>query len=139
MRMKEQRLWDTMRRKKPCGFGKLERVENGVGSGMPDVYCVPAHGTDECWVELKAPIAPKRRQTRVLGGEGLNPAQVNWHLEHAGLGARSFILIRDNLGRLWLIDGNMAHEANEMDAAALNENAIARDWPTIFKALGGEI
>ena len=68
MRLKEQRLWDAMRKAAPKGVW-LQRVENIVVDGMPDVYAVETEG-GACWVELKAPVRPKRAQAG-----GLDPVR----------------------------------------------------------------
>lgn len=135
MRHKEQKLWDTMRNNKPPGIW-LERVENGLGAGMPDVYFRTKgfHG----WIELKAPIAPKRKETRVLGDEGLSQEQINWHLQSHRLGLTTFILIRDSEGRLWLVVGCLAEQVNDWNAEELYGNCIAADdWELIFNELRG--
>ena len=90
--------------------GRLDRVENGVTEGMPDV-----NGTVlgiDLWVELKnRSEVPRRESTRVLGNLGLNIDQINWHLRHARAGGRSFILV--GLGKeLYLAPGCWARELN---------------------------
>jgi hypothetical protein len=133
MRLPEQRLWDTMRANKPRGF-VLERVENIVTDGMPDVYVMaPAVAT---WVELKAPNPPKREATRVLGDEGLRQSQKNWHIRASRLALPTWILIREReTGRLWLMAGYHADIINDMTADELDRGASARSWPEIFEAL----
>ena len=59
--------------------GRMDRVENGVCDGMPDVSAACA-GVD-IWIELKYMAGwPSRANTRVLGDRGLRPEQINWHL-----------------------------------------------------------
>ena len=130
MRLKEQRLWDTFRRR---GKGLwLQRIENPMVPGMPDVFC----GAGNCWVELKAPDAPKRHTTALLSKYGLNQDQVNWHIKAAHVGVRSFVLIRDSEKRLFLIPGSWGDYINEMTARMFQENALATDWDKILEVIG---
>lgn len=136
MRLPEQRLWDTMRNHKPPGI-MLERVENIVGVGMPDVYVQAMNHTT--WVELKAPNTPKRESTRVLGTEGLRQEQKNWHIRASRLGLSTWILIRErHTGRLWLVAGEHADEINDMTALELDTVAAVNHtgtWPKLFEVL----
>jgi hypothetical protein len=125
MRQKEQRLWDTMRRNAPRGLW-IQRVENLVMAGMPDLY------VEGVWVELKAPTRPKRDTTPLLGREGLNPDQVNWHLQAARKNVRSYVLIRDDLGHLYLLRGVHAAELNGWPRSRVVLDSLADDWPGVF-------
>ena len=131
MRKPEQKLWDTFRAK----MGKeldLQRVENLVGVGMADVYV----GKTGEWVELKAPTAPARASTRLLGNQGLNVDQINWHMKANRYRARStWVLIRDSLGRLFLVSGQYADEMNEWNTMELYAHSEAEDWADIFGRL----
>ena len=133
MRLPEQRLWDTMRGNRPRGF-VLERVENIVGDGMPDVYVTaPAVSV---WVELKAPNPPKREATRVLGDEGLRQSQKNWHIQKTRLGLITWILIRERrTGRMWLVSGQWADSINDMTATELDKVSFAKTWPEVWEVL----
>jgi len=135
MRQAEQKLWDTTLRNKPVGIA-LERVENGLGAGMPDVYSRAE--TFHTWIELKAPHAPKRESTRLLGSEGLSQEQINWHLKSARYGLITYVLIRDiEHKRLWLVGGGWADEMNDWTAAELDKNSLANNWRDIFSRLKG--
>ena len=92
MRKREQKLWDRMRN----GLKKnlyIERMENVVSSGRPDV--------DTMWhgitipVELKAAEQyPARPGTPVLGkSKGLSQNQLNWWLKWKLWGGSGFIVI----------------------------------------------
>lgn len=134
MRKAEQRLWDTMKRRAPVNFW-LRRIENEAGEGDPDVWsCYPGV---ECWVELKAPKRPKRRTTRLMGADGLNKAQINWHIAASNYGVRAYTLIRDDKQRLMLIRSTVSvvKTINEMTLEELEEIAIASDWQSIFQEL----
>jgi hypothetical protein len=124
MRLKEQKLWDRFK----AHAGKeldLERVENLVGDGMPDVYSV---GTG-VWVELKAPIVPKRANTPLLGEkEGLRVSQKNWIRNAVNRGRAVFILIRDSESELYLVPGQYCSVINAMSRESIREASVARDW-----------
>lgn len=112
--MIEKDLWKKVQR----GFGqvidgvggRMDRVENGVIEGMPDVSTTAA-GID-VWIELKYVAKwPSRANTRVLGDKGLRAEQVNWHLRHKRAGGRSYILM--GIGKeIYLADGMFAKEIN---------------------------
>lgn len=91
MRKQEQKLWDRMRHALKDQL-YLERVENVVNPGRPDV--------DVLWrgialpIELKAAESfPQRPATPVLGGKGLNQNQLNWWLNWQRWGGSGFIVI----------------------------------------------
>lgn len=134
MRKAEQRLWDTMKRHAQRRQVVLERVENVVADGMPDVV-VLAPGGHVMWVELKAPHRPARPTTRLLGNEGLRPAQVNWHLRAAALEVRTYVLIRDDAGAVLLVPGWHAAEMNDWPFDKMQFYARAQTWDAIFNAL----
>lgn len=134
MRKKEQRLWDMMKRRAPK-TAWLQRVENIVAEGMPDVHV--SGPESECWVELKAVTLPRRETTRVLGTEGLRPSQINWHLKAGTKSIRSYILIRDDVGMLYLIEGRHAASVNEWPMAKLEERNIGWGWDNIYQELMG--
>lgn len=134
MRKQEQRLWDTMKRNAPSEFW-LERVENVCVPGMSDVKVHHASGTN-CWVELKAPQTPKRATTKLMGeAEGLNIAQINWHLKAASMNQRSFILIRGSDQELFLLPGKLAAIANDLSVPQMRGHSLASTWPEVFEVL----
>jgi len=91
-------------------FSLLERVENGVVVGMPDVNYV-IRGV-EGWIELKAVPLPARDSTAVLGAEGLNIDQINWALKRVSVNGRVFTFISAAPYR-WLVDGVHARTVNQ--------------------------
>lgn len=133
MRKQEQRLWDTMKRNAPTEFW-LERVENVCVPGMPDVSVSHAGGT-HCWVELKAPTAPKRETTKLMGREGLSLAQINWHLKAASMNQRSYILVRCSGQQLYLLPGKLAAIANDFSATQMRNHSLASKWAEVFEVL----
>lgn len=137
----EAALWAKMRDRIGESV-RMWRVENVVGTGMPDVLVIGDSVVTP--VELKAvPSYPARiAKTPLLGGRGLSPAQKNWHKEWQAHGGRSAVIIgvmRD----VYLIRGEHADEINEMAApqiAELSLIASARDlqWKQIELFLRGE-
>ena len=138
MRKKEQLLWDSFRRNMPPALD-LQRVENIVGDGMPDVYI----GCSGKWVELKAPPERKRPTTPLLGREGLRTSQINWHLKHSAMNApESFILVRTFAGELLLVPGRVAPIINALSLDSMRKVSViaeaaigAASWRAIAEAL----
>lgn len=92
MRKPEQRLWDRLRQGLN-GQCYLERVENVVNPGRPDVDAMVNGITIP--LELKSIEAwPQRKSTPVLGKKnGLNKNQLNWWLRWRWFGGRGFIVV----------------------------------------------
>lgn len=136
MRKKEQRLWDRMRRALN-GRVRLERVENVVTVGMPDVMAL-ANGM-VTWLELKAvDNYPARESTRVLGNAGLSQDQKNWHKDWARWGGVSLIVIAVEQDT-FVIPGRAGDEVNEFTQQELREYNLAIDWDELFVVLGGSL
>lgn len=135
MRKPEQRLWDRMRAKAVAPRVRLERIENLVGDGTPDVIAI-SHG-QVTWIELKAVDAfPAKAETRVLGAKGLNISQRNWHYNWYAEGGRSLIVIGINISQIYAIPGFLADAVNDMSRGDLGKYAIALDWTGLFDHLG---
>ena len=133
MRLKEQKLYDAMKASAPCDVW-LERVENLVGEGIPDVRVSFRGGSRDGWVELKAPSPRARALTPVLGAEGLRTSQKNWHRRAATHGTVSWILVRSG-DSLFLVPGKFCDEVNGMDLAELREHSLAHNWPMVWAEL----
>jgi len=135
MRKQEQRLWDRMRHALN-GRLRLERIENIVTTGMPDVLSTCKH---TAFVELKAVDEPPVRETtRVLGAKGLSIDQRNWHLDFTRWGGCSYILIGVGAKQLFMITGRKADLVNEMTMEELRMNSLANNWNDVCVVLGGE-
>lgn len=117
--MSERNDYQLLRRNVRKGHDRMSRIENVVGVGTPDVnFC--SEGC-ECWIEMKSPIEPKRRGTRLFSGQhSLSQAQMNWFLAQRNAGGRGYILICTDK-RWMLIDGEYADEVNLMTADKLME------------------
>lgn len=117
----ERQLWERIKegwgKQIKLNGGRIERVENAVGAGMPDVnLCFD--GT-ECWVELKtAPGWGKKRPTfRVY--RGLEPAQINWHLSQHRAGGKSLLIAQ--IGKeVFAVDGKEAADFNDYSRDQFN-------------------
>lgn len=120
--MSEKNLWTKLRttiQKMGIG-GRWERVENGVGSGMPDVsYCVEGR---EGWIELKHGAMPSKDSTRVFKSQrGLDITQINWHLNQHQAGGSSFILIELGSAYFWF-KGSEAEKVNFLTKGEMAKN-----------------
>lgn len=133
-RLPEQTLWDAMLNAKPPRVW-LERFENAASFGVPDVL-IKTHRWMS-WCELKnVKRPPKRESTRLLGDEGLNPNQINWHLQAASLELPCYTLIRASDTReLLLIHAAFADGINDMTRAQLRDVSLADSWVTVFSVL----
>jgi hypothetical protein len=103
----EGRFWQAIRTHLPRGTDRLDRIENEIGSGQPDVNgCLDA---EDVWIELKAPIEPKRADTPLIHGNnhGLLISQINWFGRQYQAGGIAYILLRTDR-RILLING-VAH------------------------------
>lgn len=135
MRKKEQRLWDRMRNNLSHACW-LNRIENLVGAGDPDVNVVVRGNGRIIPVELKQiDTFPKRKATPVLGRDGLNQNQLNWHLEFRRVGGRAFILVGVGPVNIYFVDAKFHDEINAMPAHILEHVSIATSWKDIISYL----
>lgn len=116
----------------------LQRIENGVLDGMPDVLAIAAPNVQK-WIELKvAPRVPVRMSTPLLpSGEGMRAAQIGWHRKAASLGVKSYILIGVETEKdlLWMVEGRAAAIVNECTVNDLVRIGVAFDWNGIREEL----
>jgi len=122
--MSEKNLWNKLRatiQRMEVG-GRWERVENGVGSGMPDVsYCVKGR---EGWIELKHGRMPSKDSTEVFKSQrGLDITQINWHYNQHQAGGQSFILIELDSTYFWF-KGAEAERINKLTMGEMAFNRI---------------
>jgi hypothetical protein len=129
MRFPEQKLWDRLRKnmtRDKYPQLRLERIENSVGDGTPDLHCI-ARGRVS-WLELKTvDTFPTRTYGPVLSrssGGGLSIDQKNWHLDYRKCGGRVATLLDVETDYYFLIDGQYSDTANEMSRALLEKTAI---------------
>lgn len=141
MRLREQRLWDSMRNNKPPHIF-IERIENGVGEGTPDVHGISRNTGRTVWVELKAQDAfPARAATPVLGLEGLRTSQRNWldnWWRFGGLGGTLIGVGRAARRELFFVPAIHSVRVNDMTRAQLIQFR-AIDWPCAFNLIFEEL
>jgi len=98
--MKEKELWKKL--KYGLRLDMMERVENKVGVGWPDIYFL--HGKKSGWIELKS---EKDFPARI----DFEPAQPNWHHDYAAIGGRSYIFLHVvNEKTIYVWEGKHARE-----------------------------
>lgn len=92
---------------------RMERVENLLVDGMPDVNCC-IEGK-EFWVENKEPKEPKRLSTPLFGSNHkFSQSQLNWFLAQRRAGGNAFAFIwTDRRGIL--LKSDHVELANSMD------------------------
>lgn len=139
MRLPEQRLWDVMRKElKVKRKIHLERIENLVGDGIPDVLCSTVHG-GTCLIELKAKdVLPSRETSKVLGEHGVRVSQKNWHLDWKRNGGTSWFLVSIERAEFLLISGRLHDQINDMTIKEMREAAAANGWFQIAFVLQGQ-
>ena len=112
--MSEKIDYQLLKKHMPCTLDRLERIENVVGSGTPDIsYCIDGVNG---WIEMKSPRhEPKNDSSRLLTKHNhpLSQEQKNWFLTQRNAGGRAFILICTDK-RWMLINGRWADEINDM-------------------------
>jgi hypothetical protein len=101
--MSERAHYKTLRSHLCRPTDRMDRVENGVMAGMPDINLC-AEGV-EVWIEMKSPVEPKRSGTPLFGSNHrLSIDQENWFIRQCIAGGRAFVLISTD--KRWiLIDG----------------------------------
>lgn len=102
----------------------LQRLENSVGVGHPDVEgCVDG---GQVWIELKSCPRPARADTPIRPKK--RPSQEIWHRERSKAGCRiNWILIQvgeDRDAILYLIPGNRYAEITVPEAELLGMSAL---------------
>lgn len=121
----EARLWTRMR----AGIIDLcwvQRVENMVGEGLPDVILHRKADGRCAFVELKCrTLAPVRSSSPVFNGSyGLRPAQVAFIHSRAVAGAAIFVLGQCG-EEVWLVHGRYARDLAGMTRVDLD---LVADW-----------
>lgn len=102
---------------------RVDRVENLVVVGMPDVN-VKMVGREEFWLEVKAPVEPKRQSTALFGSNHrVSQDQMNWFLRQRRAGGKAFFWIATDKRRM-LLSGAYADRLNQMTMAEVTEAAL---------------
>lgn len=121
----ESSNYKTLKKNWPCPYDRIDRIENAVVDGMPDINMeIDGH---EIWIEQKSPTEPKRATTPLFGSNHkISQAQKNWFLRHYKAGGVAFFLLGTDK-RWLLITGEHADTINEMTIPQLIEVSI---WNT---------
>lgn len=133
MRFREQLLWDRMKSNVRRRI-RLERIENGLSAGMPDVLSVCLGVVT--WCELKSVAeAPKRKGTPLLGKQhGLTIDQLNWHLSWQQSGGNCCVII--GVGQqTFLVAHTWIETVNTLTYEDIKRVAIVTDWPGVSDCL----
>lgn len=121
--MSESSDYRTFRRNIIGPKDRIDRIENLMVLGMPDVNCC-INGRD-FWIEQKSPKEPKRKSTKMFGSNHkISKDQMNWMKRHITAGGKAYFLIATDL-RWMLLDGALADEINEM---TVNQIVAASLW-----------
>jgi len=124
--MAESTDYKRFKAKVPQPGDRLDRVENILVRGMPDINMC-SKGT-EIWMEQKSPREPKRPRTPLFGSNHrVSQNQKNWFLRQRQAGRRAWFLITTDK-RWMLIDGIFADQLNEM---TVNELIMCSSWSTL--------
>jgi hypothetical protein len=121
--MSESKDYKKLRDKVFTPRDRLDRIENIMVDGMPDInYCI--EGGFEGWIELKSPMEPKRTTTRLFGSNHkLSQEQKNWFMRQTTAKGTAFILIASD--KHWiLIHGSQADDINDLTVQQLILNAL---------------
>lgn len=123
--MAESTDYKTFKKNVPQPGDRLDRIENVVVTGMPDInMCI---GGVEVWIEQKSPKEPVRRTTPLFGSNHkVSQEQANWMLRQRKAGGRCYFLISTD--KRWiLVGGFLADQINSMTVDELMEQAA---WAT---------
>lgn len=122
-----------------------QRIENGVGDGVPDIWLCSRENGRGAWVELKyRPCPPARPSTPIFTGSyGLRAEQVAWIYSRASTGAAIYVL-GQCADDVWLMHGRYARDLAGMTADDLvltadwYGSARRTDWGGMLEVIFGE-
>lgn len=132
MRKPEQRLYATMRAN-AWNSTRIERVENGVGTGMPDVHLI--RGGVTRWVELKVVRRPALATTALFNSGAVRDDQVAWHVAYHRCGGISFVLARDDRRQLYLFPGADAPQLHVLPLDVCLAHYSRSSWHEIYEGI----
>lgn len=123
--MAESTDYKTFKANVPQAGDRLDRIENVVVNGMPDInFC---SGGVECWIEQKSPKEPKRSTTPLFGSNHkISQDQANWMLRQRKAGGKCWFLISTD--KRWiLVGGFLADQLNNLTVDEIVEQCV---WST---------
>lgn len=120
-------------RRAAAGRLHMERIENLVGVGRPDVDTLVMGSFVP--IELKQ-IArfPVRATSRVLGDKGLSIVQQNWHLNWRRWGGRSMVVVGVDV-QVFAFDGALADNINAYNTAEFKAAASVTGIDAVVELL----
>lgn len=125
--MSEKNAHTTLRKNAFRPGDRVDRIENVISSGMPDLNgCLV--GGNEFWIETKAPTEPKRATTPLFGSNHkLSQDQLNWFMRQVKAGGRCFVYIETDTRRL-LVHGS---HADKINTATMDELLKVCSWQSV--------
>lgn len=101
---------------------RIQRIENIYENGTPDVnLCL--WGV-ESWVEIKSPIEPKRKTSKLLrSNHMLTQDQKNWFLAQSNAQGLGFIFIETDKRRI-LYPGKLADLLNDLTVDEILDKSL---------------
>lgn len=142
---REVNMWGRMVNGMWAARRMLQRIENGVVDGMPDTFYTIDNV--QGWIELKAPLEPKRPTTALFSGNHkLSVSQRNWLLMHHQAGGISWVAVETESTWL-LIEGRHADSVNsgtldqlkELAAFWANRPMTENNWREVVQHLTKQI
>lgn len=126
---RETRLWVWLSKARKFYRADLhmDRVENSLMSGMPDVH---GHlkNMGSFWIELKSAQRPRNNIAPVRFKVRDREAQVHWMRRHVKAGGRAWLLLQVGSGhgrRIYLVHGSLADEVYQGRSEAwLRDNSV---------------
>jgi len=124
--MTEQNDYARLRKRLPELRDRLDRVENPIAPGMPDInFCADGH---EMWIEQKSPIEPVRPTTPLFGSNHrVSQNQMNWHLRQYQAGGISWLLITTDKRWILISGSRIEQDINKLTVNELIEQSV---WAT---------
>ena len=100
-RTPEQKLYDRFRAHS-IGRLHLERIENVVGAGIPDIHA--SNGVMEMWIELKQIDSFPVRPTTLVLDQCIRSTQKAWMNHWTSRGCTAFVLVKID-SEYYLVNG----------------------------------
>lgn len=134
----ERALWQLVREALKPYKADLERVENAIGYGTPDVnYCLTYKGrTNEGWLELKEIERWPVGDEKVVRVDHYTPQQRVWARKRSLRGGKVYMLLRvAHSGHIMLIEGARAAArlgllANRPEVLTMGLTSVKGAFPT---------
>jgi hypothetical protein len=136
-KIKEKHLWQwvkTQYKNAPSG-AFIERVENSVGSGFPDVAGM--YNGVPVMLELKTAGTPVRKTTGINIRSASLPGEIEWHKKYREAGGLSYMLLQVGKRRFLIYSEHM-HLFDNLQSPTISEiegSHYAREIKTLSEIL----